>query len=77
MGSTAVTTTTVSSSTAMLSASDGGETVSKVQYKSMSLFVIVLLLLLIGLNAVLYMKLWELEKMEAHKVQFPDFSKLR
>lgn len=50
------------------------------QYKSMSLFVIVLLLLLIGLNAVLYVKLWELESAE-HKygsgIQYPDFTKLR
>lgn len=53
------------------------EVVTKVQYKSMSMFVIILLLLLIGLNAFLYVKLWELEKMEAHKFQYPDFSKLR
>lgn len=53
--------------------------VSKVQYKSMSLFVIVLLLLLIGLNVFLYVKLWELEKLETHghRVQYPDFTKLR
>ena len=53
--------------------------VSKVQYKSMSLFVIVLLLLLIGLNVFLYVKLWELEKLETHSrvVQYPDFTKLR
>lgn len=53
------------------------EVVTKVQYKSMSLFVIILLLLLIALNAFLYVKLWELEKMEAHKFQYPDFAKLR
>lgn len=53
------------------------EVVTKVQYKSMSLFVIVLLLLLIGLNVFLYMKLWELEQMEAHRMQYPDFTKLR
>lgn len=53
------------------------EVVTKVQYKSMSMFVIVLLLLLIGLNVFLYVKLWELEKLEAHKFQYPDFTKLR
>lgn len=53
------------------------DVVTKVQYKSMSLFVIVLLLLLIGLNVFLYAKLWELEKMEAHKIPYPDFTKLR
>lgn len=53
------------------------EVVTKVQYKSMSLFVIVLLLLLIGLNVFLYVKLWQLEQMEAHKMQYPDFTKLR
>lgn len=53
------------------------EVVTKVQYKSMSLFVILLLLLLIGLNAFLYVKLWELESMEAHKMQYPDFTKMR
>lgn len=53
------------------------EVVGKVQYKSMSLFVIVLLLLLIGLNVFLYSKLWELEQMEAHKMQYPDFTKMR
>lgn len=53
------------------------EIVSKVQYKSMSLFVIILLVVLIAIDVILYMKLGQLQEVEMDRVHLPDVAKLR